>query len=176
MPKLPPTAQSAMRMHNGAMMHLRWQMAGLTEGWLGDAEVPVHSERLGLKGTMDGILFNDAIVELKSINAHGFSRVATFGPLVPHLFQMATYMLCTGRKQGVFIYENKNDQDYREIPVTAEEVPLAEAEIAAGLVWQTITKRELVEPLSKCLDREGWMYNYCPFRDRCLGIRTWEDV
>src|ERR1044072_6805559 len=96
MPKLPPDQKNAMKMHNGSFMHLRWPMAGLTEGWLKDAEVPVLSERYHLQGTMDGVLYNGAILELKSINVNGFSRVQTFGPLIPHLYQMATYMLCSG--------------------------------------------------------------------------------
>jgi hypothetical protein len=176
MPKMPPTPQSAMRMHNGAMMHLRWQMAGLSEGWLTDAEVPVRHPTLGLTGTMDGVLYDGSVLELKSINSHGFSRVSTFGPLIPHLFQMATYMLCTRRKQGVFIYENKNDQDYQEIVVSAADLPMSEVQSAAVEMWRDIETKHLAEPLSKCLDREGWVYNYCPFRDRCLEIKSWEEV
>src|SRR3954470_1649699 len=34
MPKLLPDAKGAARMANGTFMHLRWQMEGLTEGWL----------------------------------------------------------------------------------------------------------------------------------------------
>lgn len=176
MPQLPPDQQSTMRMHNGSMMHLRWQMAGLSEGWLRDAEVPVHSEEFGLRGTMDGLLYDGSILELKSINAHGFGAVKTFGPHRTHLFQMATYMLCTRRTKGVFIYECKDNQEYTEIPVTAGDLDLPEVRLRARNLWEAIKARELIEPLSKCLDREGWQYRYCPFRDRCLGIKDWDDV
>ena len=176
MPKLPFNAKNAMKMANGEMMHLRWQMDGLSEGWLADAEVPVYSEQLGLRGTMDGITFDHRILELKSINANGFRRVHTFGPLVPHLFQMATYMLCTGKSRGVFIYECKDDQEYHEIPVEVSDVPLVEAKLRAEDMWGHINRRELFEPLGKCIDREGWQYHSCPFRDRCLEIKTWEEA
>lgn len=176
MRKLPPTPTQALKMHNGAFMHLRWQMAGLTEGWLADAEVPVHHETLKLRGTMDGLLEGGSILELKSINANGFRRVQTFGPLVPHLFQMATYVLCTMRKKGVFLYECKDNQEYVEIPVTPADLPMIEARARAENILAAVERRELYEPLSKCLDQEGWVYNSCPFRDRCLKIRNWDEA
>lgn len=174
MRKLPPDTQGMARMANGSFMHLRWQMEGLTAGWIKEAEVSVPSNPFRLSGTMDGILYDDSILELKSINSNGFSRIATFGPLLPHLYQMATYVLCTGRAKGVFLYENKNDQDYKEIVVKAEELPLREAEAKAVALWDAIDNKKLVEPLEDCIDRKGWKYNSCPFRDRCLGIHHWE--
>src|SRR3954462_2316733 len=34
LPELPPTPKLAQIFQNGTFMHIRWQMAGLTEGWL----------------------------------------------------------------------------------------------------------------------------------------------
>src|SRR4051812_19328188 len=56
MPKLPPDAKNAAKMANGSFMHLRWQMEGLTEGWLSFAEVPLGANAYRLSGTMDGLL------------------------------------------------------------------------------------------------------------------------
>lgn len=176
MERLVPTAQALSRMMNGSFMHLRWQMAGLSAGWLVEAEVPVESKELGLMGTMDGICEDGSVLELKSINSHGYGQVVTFGPLREHLFQMATYMLCSGRERGVFLYENKNTQEYTEQVVSAEQMPLKEASERAEVMWDGIRDGLLAEPLGKCLDREGWRYESCPFRDRCLGIRGWEEV
>ena len=176
MPKLPPDQKNAMKMQNGSFMHLRWQMAGLTEGWLSQAEVPIGQNQFRLSGTMDGVLYDDSVLELKSINTNGFSRVTTFGPLIPHLYQMATYMLVTKRKKGVFIYECKDTQEYKEIIVGREDLPLDEVEHLALEMWINIGARELVEPLNKCIDKTGWKYNSCPYRDRCLSIHTWEEA
>jgi len=176
MPKLPPDAKNAAKMQNGSFMHLRWQMEGLTEGWLKQAEVPLGANSFQLSGTMDGIAYDDSVVELKSINANGFSRVMTFGPLYPHLFQMATYMLVTQREQGVFIYECKDNQEYKEIIVRPDDLPLREAQLKADDLWAATEGRSLHEPLSDCMDQKGWKYASCPFRDRCLGIHTWEEV
>jgi hypothetical protein len=176
MKKLPPEAKAAMRMQNGTFMHLRWQMEGLSEGWLDRAEVPLDTNPYKLSGTMDGLLYDGAILELKSINANGFSRIATFGPMLPHLFQMATYALCTGHTKGVFIYENKDTQEYKEIVVGPEDLPMLDVVDKAMALWSAIEGQELAEPLEKCIDREGWQYNSCPFRDRCLSIHRWEEA
>lgn len=176
LPKLMPDQKNAMKMQNGSFMHLRWQMAGLTEGWLSRAEVPVYSDAWKLRGTMDGLLYDGSILELKSINMNGFSRVQSFGPLIPHLFQMATYMLCTQRDTGVFIYECKDNQEYKEIVVGADQVPLLDAQQQATALWRAIEGQNLFEPLEKCIDREGWKYQSCPYRDRCLSIHTWSEV
>jgi len=176
MPKLPPDQKGAMKMHNGSFMHLRWQLAGLTEGWLARAEVPVWSERYRLSGTTDGVTDDDAVLELKSINAHGFSRVQTFGPLIPHLFQMATYLLCSAYTRGVFIYECKDNQEYKEIPVGFGDLPMVEAAQRADEMWSYIEREELYQPLEKCIDREGWVYHSCPFRDRCLKLYNWGEI
>lgn len=176
MPRLPPDQKNAMKMHNGSFMHLRWQMAGLSAGWLKAAEVTVRSDEYRIQGTMDGVLYDDSILELKSINNNGFGRVQAFGPLNPHLFQMATYMMCTPRTSGVFIYENKDTQEYREVVVTEDELPILQAKLRADSLWAHIEKKELFEPLNDCIDKKGWKYNSCPFRDRCLKIHKWEEV
>lgn len=176
MPKLPMDAKNASKVQNGAMMHLRWQMEGLTEGWLRHAEVPVRSDAYHLMGTMDGVLYDGSILELKSINNNGFSRVLTFGPLIPHLYQMATYMLCSGEEKGVFIYENKDNQEYHEIVVDPDDLPMTEMVNRAEEMWQSIQTEQLTEPLNDCLDMKGWKYQSCPFRDRCLTIYDWDSA
>jgi hypothetical protein len=176
MPKLPPDQKNAMKMQNGSFMHLRWQMAGLTAGWMMQAELPIGTNPYHLSGSMDGVLWDDSVLELKSINVNGFSRITTFGPMHEHLFQMATYMLVTQRERGVFIYECKDNQEYKEIVVGPEDVPLKQAAEQAEVVWTNIKNEEFAEPLNDCLDRKGWRYASCPFRDRCLGIHRWEEV
>ena len=80
------------------------------------------------------------------------------------------------KDKGRFIYECKDNQEYREIPITADELPIKEVKQAAKAMWAHITNHDLFEPLGKCIDKEGWQYHSCPFRDRCLKIHTWEDA
>ena len=176
MPRLPMDAKSMAKVQNGSFMHLRWQMEGLTEGWLRHAEVAVKSDAYHLMGTMDGINYDGSILELKSINSNGFSRVSTFGPLIPHLYQMATYMLCSGEEKGVFIYENKDTQEYTEIVVDPDDLPMTEMLMKAETMWKATQAEVLSEPLSDCMDKKGWKYNSCPFRDRCLFVYDWDEA
>lgn len=174
MPELPPTPKLAAIFQNGQFMHLRWQMAGLTEGFLTKAEVSVPANRFNLSGTIDAIACDGSITEFKSINSNGFREVQTFGPKQAHQYQLATYMLSTSVEVGRFIYENKDTQEYVEIPFTVSEEMSAEIELRADGLWDMVAERNLPEPLSKCIDREGYEYQGCPFRDRCLGIQNWK--
>lgn len=176
MPELPPSPKTAQIFQNGTFMHIRWQMAGLTEGWLAEAEVPVGRNDYGLSGTQDGIAYDRSVVELKSTNSNGFNRVMTFGPLGGHPFQVGTYVLTTGAEKGVLIYENKDTQDWKEFVLTRDDLPLDEIEVANDFLWQSIAAKELQEPLDDCLAKTGYKYTGCPFRKDCLKIRTWEEA
>ena len=176
MSKLTESQTSAAKMANGTMVHLRWQMGGLTEGWLKQAEVPIKANPLRLSGTMDGIADDDSVVEIKSINARGFAAISTFGAKHEHQYQLGTYLVVSGASRGRFIYENKDTQEYREIVLEAGQLPTEEIRKTAADLWAHIDAQELVEPLNDCLDRKGWRYDYCPFRDRCLKIKDWSEV
>jgi hypothetical protein len=176
MPELPPSPKTAQIFQNGTFMHIRWQMAGLTEGWLEDAEVPVGNNDYGLSGTQDGIAYDDSVVELKSTNSNGFNRVMTFGPLGGHPFQVGTYVLTTGADKGVLLYENKDTQDWKEFVLTRDDLPLDEIEVANDFLWQAIAGKDLAEPLADCEAKTGYKYTGCPFRKQCLKIRSWEEA
>lgn len=176
MPELPPSTKLAGIFQNGTFMHIRWQMAGLTEGWLKQAEVPIGENALNLSGTMDGVLYEDSVLELKSINTNGFNQVQTFGPKVGHIMQVCSYLIASDREKGVIIYEDKNTQEYSEHIVALDDQLAHEVTIRNEWLWEKTADRELIEPLDKCMAGEGYQYNGCPFRDRCLKIKKWEDV
>lgn len=160
---------------NGTFMHLRWQMEGLSEGWLDKAEEPVPENPLRLSGTMDGICHDGAIAEFKSINAYGFSSVLSFGPKTMHLFQGAAYALCSGRERVSFLYENKDTQEYKEIVKHRDELPLDEVVTKARELWSKTEARELFGPMDNVYEGKGECRS-CPFRADCLEIRTFEEA
>lgn len=176
LPEAKPAPRTAQIFQNGTMMHIRWQMAGLTEGWLAQAEVPVGKNDLNLSGTIDGIADDDTIVEFKSINTDGYRGVNTFGPKHEHKTQVATYMLTTGREKAVIIYEDKNTQDYTEFVVPMDQELEFEVKASASQTWGLIKQENLAEPLPKCEEQTGVQYSTCPFRERCLMIRDWQDA
>lgn len=177
MPELPPSPKLAGIFQNGTFMHIRWQMAGLTEGWMKAAEVPVpRPNPYRLSGTQDGVAYDDTVVELKSCNSNSFSRVMSFGPLQDHPFQVGTYVLVTDAPRGTIIYENKDTQEYKEIVLERDQLPLAEITEINEKLWEKIDREELAEPLLDCENKAGFKYNGCPFRKECLSIRNWKEA
>jgi len=176
MPQLTRTAQNVQQLQNGVFLHLRWQMAGLTEGWMTEAEVPITNSELRLRGTMDGISYADTLVEIKSISPHGYSSVAKFGVKEEHRFQVGTYLEASGMERASVVYENKANQEYVEYMVEMDEELHASVTERAGEVWGHADSKTLPEPLSKCIDRDGWQYRFCPYRHQCLRLKSWEDA
>jgi len=176
LPELPPSTKLAGIFQNGTFMHIRWQMAGLTEGWLKKAEVPVGENEYQLSGTQDGIAHDDTVVELKSTNSNGFRNVMSFGPLESHPFQVGTYVLTTGAEKGTILYENKDTQDFKEFVLTREELPIAEIKAITQMVWDYIHNQKLFDVLPDCEMKEGYKYNGCPFRKQCLKIKSWKQA
>ena len=114
---------------------------------------------------------NDAMASVQSI----VSKVAAMGQPAVGL-QDHGNMLCSDRTSGVFIYECKDNQEYKEIVLTTADVPMLGARKTALAMWDSVERKKLFEPLEKCIDHTGWQYNSCPFRDRCLSIHEWGEV
>jgi hypothetical protein len=164
---------------NGTFMHIRWQMAGLTEGFLVDVEVPIGSNDMNLSGTQDAIAYDGSVVELKSIHTNGFSQINTFGPKDGHIYQVGTYLLATDAPRAVILYEDKNTQEYVEFVFTRAELErdhvLYNIAVGAQMVWDATNHKQLVHHLDECAAGEG-RYRGCQFASRCLGIRSWEQA
>ena len=160
----------------GDYLHLKWQMMGLTEGWLTAAEIPVQTEDGLLSGTMDGLIWDDSILEFKSINDNGFKNVVAFGAKELHLKQTHAYMLCADKDKASIVYENKNDQDWIELRVYRDEKIIELIENEIDELNDQYNNEELKEPLSDCQMKTGSIYRDCPFRDVCLKINKWSDI
>lgn len=168
-------SKSASIVLNGTFVHIRWQMAGLTEGWLAQAEVPLPKNDYRLSGTMDGLCYDGTVLEVKSCNDRAFSRVMTFGVQKEHEFQGATYLLTTGRERVSFIYENKNTQDFCEKVLTRDELPMETVQIRTQALWAQIEKQQLVEPLPQAYDNKP-PCSWCPFKSKCLKMNSWSQA
>lgn len=170
--KAKPGTKSMNIFANGDYVHLRIQVAGLTGGWLREAEVSVEDPEIMLKGTMDGDLVWDSILEAKSINSNGFRTVNSFGAKAEHVYQVHAYMLASGRSSAHILYENKDTQDMKEFRVERDEkvVDLVREE------FQTLTdatnEKVLLPMLPQCVEKTGDDYRWCPFAKQCLGVTS----
>lgn len=153
--------------HTGNFLHLKWQMAGLTEGWLAEAEVPAESQEYLLGGTMDGILYDGTGFEFKTINSNGFRGVMDYGPKKEHILQVHAYMVMTDITRFSIVYENKDTGEWREFGVKKDD------EISRKVIDQitflelALEKEELPEELEPCKSKEGSEFRYCQFSEIC---------
>lgn len=160
--------------HNGTWTHLRWQMAGMSAGWLARGEVPVENTDLMLKGTMDGVLDTGEGLEIKSINSNGFNYVMSQQtPKLAHQLQIAAYFLATDIERFSVIYENKDTQDYKEIVFPRSPGAVTAARTDLEKIVDKTVHEELCEIKDLCWAKQGSEYLQCPYRSVCLEIKNW---
>ena len=160
--------------NEGNAVHLRWQMAGLTEGWLSEAEVPADRPDLHIGTTLDGLLWDGSSWEHKSINDRGFGGVTTFGPDRKHVMQMHYGFKAAGIVVGSITYENKNTQDWVEYRVHLDPDVMADVDRELEALIGGWESKSLPPMLPKCVAQEGAEWKNCPFRDLCPLMTTWK--
>lgn len=157
----------------GNFLHLKWQMQGLTEGWLTECEVPVDRPELNAGGTMDGVLYTGGGFEFKTINDRGYGKVTSFGPLEGHLAQTDNYMYLGDLDHFSIVYENKNTGEWREFRVGRDENRMRDAKEGFERLNEHLANKTLPKILSDCQIQEGTTYRQCAFRDICLKTKRW---
>ena len=157
----------------GNFFHLKWQMQGLTAGWLAEAEVPVERADLNAGGTADGVLAAGGGWECKSINDRGFARVMNYGPLLEHLDQMDNYMLLGDWERYSIVYENKNDGEWREFVHHRDEKRMKDVVERFEQLNLFVEDKKLPVILPDCKKGEGTKFRQCPFKDTCLKLKGW---
>lgn len=161
-------------LHTGSFMHLKWQMAGLTAGWLTQAEVPAYNPVLNLTGTMDGLVYDGSLFEFKSINHRGFGWVMKEGPKPDHLMQTTAYEALDPEIEATsVVYEDKDTGEWREFRSPRDPQRMGEFVRELEDLNRHITSQQLPPILPDCSTQEGRVYRQCPFRDRCLKIKGW---
>lgn len=171
----PPNARTANIFHTGNFIHLKWQMAGMSEGWLAQPEVAMECEDLQLRGHTDGILFDGSLLEIKSINSRGFDRVYKDGVKEDHKMQATAYLYMQDKKAISFIYENKDNQEWYEIRYMRNSKDEDEMLKQMKTLVQYWEDDRLPRILSSCERKEGTNYNYCPFKKECAALHAVED-
>jgi hypothetical protein len=71
-PQSPFPKANKEKMSAGEFHHLRWQMEGLTAGYMNAGELWIHSEALRCGGSADARLIDGSLFELKSTAGHLF--------------------------------------------------------------------------------------------------------
>lgn len=162
--------------HNGTFTHLRWQLAGISAGWLATPEHFAIHKDLRVKGSLDGILDTGEGLEIKSINSNGFNWVmGAEAPKLQHQGQVGTYFVMMPEIDAFsVIYENKDTQDYKEFVIKRDKGPVTAARIELEVLNEHVENRTLPEMKDGCWAKQGSEYLQCPFRQVCPTINSWE--
>jgi hypothetical protein len=146
----------------GAFLHLKWQLAGLTEGWLAEAEVRVDAPHLYFGGTLDGLVYDGSGFEFKTKDIH--------------IRQVHAYMMLQKIDAFSIVYEDKNTAEWREYRVHRDEKIIREIDRELGLLVESYVERKLPKMLHDCETKEGATYRSCPFKDSCPTFKKWPVV
>ena len=156
----------------GNFYHLKWQMMGLTAGWLSKAEVPLENDTYDFGGTADGIVYEGSLLEIKSANDRSFSRIHDTS-MIPYGYKLQAhaYMYLSGALRTSFIFENKNNSEWVEhvLPATDNYT-----EIVIGILdelSEAIATQTLPPVLDDCLVKKGRQYQQCPYKNKCLLMK-----
>lgn len=177
----------------GNFMHRKWQMAGITEGWIPTraeewvtrdgqkrstrvlAEVPMDSEEYDLAGTADGFIWDGSLFEFKTINSNGWQWIRSKGvPDRNHRLQTAAYKLLDPTLTAAsIVYENKDTGEWREVRSYFDDEIMQAVIDEIDELTHSIETQVLPPVLNKCSTGEGMEYRRCPYRDSCLKIKVW---
>jgi hypothetical protein len=118
-------AQGLANMQNGTAAHDRIQKVLKETGKLKDVEIEVTYDDPPIRGFVDAVLEwegNEVVAEIKTAKQEVYDiRKSSMKPSSNHLLQLLIYMKILKTSQGVFIYENKNDQELVLIPIKVSE-------------------------------------------------------
>lgn len=150
-------------------------------------EVGFYDEKTFLGGHVDVILdlrgaevpkdtpeeLGHLVVDFKSMNTHAFRKLAA--PKPEHNSQMQIYLYLSGLKFGKFLYEDKNDQSFKEFLVRRDDKFIdAQVSSAVGLkkvVTCKNTNGEWTLPVRAHAKHNTKECVECPFRSHCWNLK-----
>jgi hypothetical protein len=173
-PKLPESPESKDLMDAGKKDHLHWQMEGLSfpfdAPYMTEVEKFVIDRAMRFGGSIDGILRDGSIFELKTVFWSVMNKVMENGPHFEHLMQLAGYWMLTGIPNASFIYYERGLGSYWEVRIldidkNNRAVEAAEEEVED--LNQHIDRDSLPDMLNDCRLKVGKVYKDCRYRNIC---------
>lgn len=165
----PTPVDSLDLMFIGTTMHRQWQWEGLTAGYMRDVEVWTTDEaRLG--GSMDAVLDDGSIFELKTMRSQVYSRLASEpAPKFEHLLQIEAYMRCSGRTQASVLYQDRDSGQTREYRVLSSPYHSDKLDELLERLDYHVDIDVLPQMLNDCQTKTGWVYKSCPYATTCMS-------
>lgn len=152
----------------GSWLHLKWQVEGLTAGWLTEAETFFHSPALRLGGSTDGIMRGDELFELKTVGGHVYDRVVRAkAPKREHELQCEGYFELSGMSVASIVYVCRETGAFHEYRYATNPVRRQELHRIVEDLHDWIDLDLLPDMLEECVSQTGSVYRRCPYREIC---------
>jgi hypothetical protein len=133
------------------------------------------------RGSLDGIHIDERWgMELKGTAFIG--RNITGDIVEHHLHQATRYWLATDHllerdlKAWVFIYENKQTQEHKEIVVKRSAEVEHKVQKELDYLTKCVNDQELPPVIPDCARGRGPVFNSCPFAHMCLQTQSWDEA
>lgn len=173
-PQVPPAAENQEMMDHGTWTHLKWQMEGITLGYMKAAEVWTYDKDLLCGGSMDAKLIDGSGFELKSAGLSIYNRIVgrEGWPKFENLLQDATYKLLDDFDWSSVVYEDRSSGNFHEFRVPRQRK--YEDEVIKRLKsYKAFAEADELPPvLDECEMKVGTTYKRCPFRKVCLKAKS----
>lgn len=156
----------------GSGDHFWWQLEGLTAGWMKAAEVWVHNAAWHLGGSMDGILVDDSIFELKTMFGTLYDRyvLKEQEPKWQHLIQVECYMRLSGLEKCSLVYQERGGAKFHEFRIERREDAVEEVDFILEQLHDALETNKLPAMLDQCEMRTGKVYRQCSWRKHCPTV------
>ena len=173
-PQQQPDIDNQEMMDHGSWTHLKWQAEGLTMGYIVNAEGWVHDKDLMSGGSMDGILEDGSLFELKSAGWSIYARVVnTDGwPKWENLMQVHNYFILSGAEVASVVYENRSSGQFHEFRIPRD-IKIEKEVLRRLASYKRFYEEDDLPPmLEMCEQRLGMIYKRCPYREICDGAKS----
>ena len=165
---------------DGTWRHARWQLL-LSKCIPGvELEVGVRADEIRLGGSIDAVQIDERWgFEFKGISSLPPADAARL-PFDAHLLQAGRYWLATDHDprfplpltRWVFVYEDKQTQEWREVVVTRSLAIDALVADELRRLNETIDNEQLPDVQPECEARSGSQFETCPFSSHCTKPDT----
>lgn len=167
-PKKEKDARLMRVFENGDYTHMRIMSSLFSIGAVKAIEVALEEDIV--HGRCDGIVVinnEPYVLELKSINSYGFKKLEA--PKPEHIKQLMLYLHYFKIKNGIFIYENKDNQDLKEFHITYDK-EMAQKLVENFVILRHMVQENILPPVPQNIDE--WECRFCDYFDECAKKRS----
>lgn len=178
-PQLGESQDSRDLMDVGSWDHMKWQMEGLSfpvgAPYMTDVEKFILDRTMRLGGSLDGILLDGSIFELKTVMFSVMNKIMENGAKWEHLKQVAGYWLLSGIPDASLMYYERGSGSYWEVRIVdidKNNRAVEETEAEIETLNNHIDADTLPEMLPDCKLGTGKVFRECKYRKVCPKLHS----